>query len=139
MTTNREGPVGIGGWLLVLVVLQTLYTLVKCASLASVIQLSGFFLRSSELTLAIFLVPAVVDAALSLATTITMFGRKRWFRYLFVAEWIAAMLFSLAGLALVYGQIGTGRAAQRILLVVICGLPWILYVFLSRRVKNTYA
>jgi hypothetical protein len=149
--TNQPavGPVGFGGWLLLLAILQTFAPLRTLASISDSADGYRQLLSSSvpNGSLMVYLEIGLLGCftAFQIAVTVTMFQRRRSFPKLFFYQWITGMGAILLDWVLVSvlldlpldQVVGAGSLGQAIGGSIAAGI-WVWYVTQSKRVQNTF-
>ena len=145
-----KGPVGFGGWLLLLAVGQTLAPLRSLDGLRQEIDAyssirSTYAVPNINLAEGTEVVLVLAMVVFSIVVAVLMYRKKTYFPTLFLWQWIFALVVSVGNLvvpALLMGiplnEMMNTQAVGSILAVAIVGGLWVLYVFRSVRVRNTF-
>jgi hypothetical protein len=140
-------PQGFGGWLIILAIGLTLAPFATAWEIAGSLdeanELSG---KSREAALIVYAALAVLAAflAFQVAVAIQMYRRSRHFPALLLWLWILGILLAIAGIGM--RTLAESREAIladtqsliEALRGVVWGGVWVLYVYKSVRVKNTF-
>ena len=144
------GPVGFGGWLLLLLVGQTLAPLRSLGALAQEIQAyntirSAYAVPNMDLAEGVEIILVLALVVFSVVVAIAMYRKRRYFPALFLWQWVLAVAVSVANLVVPASLMGiplrammNAESTASILAVIIVGGLWVLYVFRSVRVQNTF-
>jgi len=137
---------GIGGWLAVLAVWQVLITIQMLGNAAdmssapdSLINIPGASVAAYfELALNLCLATVII------ATTFTLFKKLHVFKRMFFFQWLASPIVLVLKLAIVSAALRmrvelllTGEVVLQLIVNLIIGGLWLLYIRVSVRVKNT--
>lgn len=146
-TVNAAGPSGLGGWLLLLAIGQTLFPLRTLADLAKSGDAYSRLMTFERGPLAVYgdVGLTVAFAALQFVVAIFMYRRSRLFPKLFMYQWIAIPAFLIlesllvsASLGVPIDQVLSPGAVSRTTGAFLFGGLWVWYVFKSVRVRNTF-
>ena len=144
--TGREGPKGLGGWMILIVIGQVVSTI-----LAPLLMLRNFSQYPALWTLPELRAAIVVEIFISvfvtmytLYTTSMMFQSRSTFPKLYRYEWVVwglSPVLNLACFALVTGHFPVsvlGKTLATSVSTLIAGALWSLYTLKSVRVRNTF-
>jgi hypothetical protein len=143
---GASGPVGIGGWLWLLALCQTLAPLKTLASLLPDDRYADRLLAMPHGSIALYGVTALLIAfgLFQCVVIVQMYRRRRSFPTLFLYQWIAYPGIAIASALLAVGlgiPIDDVLAPEQVKESVgdtIGWGVWTLYVFRSVRVRNTF-
>ncbi len=146
--TNAAGePVGFGGWLILVVIGQTLAPLRTLGELGR--STSGYenlmMLPNGRATVYIEVALLLAFAAFQVVVAVAMYRKRRSFPTLFLYQWFAIPGLFILDMLLVSALLGVGvnalMDAEEIGSVsgtfIATGL-WVWYIFKSVRVRNTF-
>ena len=142
-----DGPIGFGGWLLLLAIGQTM---APVRTLVELTRSAALYERFSVLPngrLVAYGEASVMLAftALEVCVTISMFRKSSLFQKLFFYQWVALIGYQVVDVLLVSAALGIpvtrilarGSLGQAVAGFVVTGL-WVWYVHKSVRVRNTF-
>jgi uncharacterized membrane protein len=147
---GTAGPVGIGGWLALLAFGQTIGPLVMLADLVKDVDQFDTLLKSSSLPNLALAEKLEVGlmlclAAYQVAVAVAMYRKKSYFPTLFLWQWIAVLLVSASDLFAPFWMTGltmpqdvATQALGNLGAILVGEGIWVLYVFRSVRVRNTF-
>lgn len=143
----QSGPVGIGGWLGLLAFGQTIGPLRTMGQM-------GISLENYKPTMTIPNGPAafygevainLAFCVLQVATAIALWRKSPYFQRLFLFQWIAIPVVLVVDMFWVSTSVGV--SVDKVMSPELVGstfgsfisvAPWVWYVFVSRRVRNTF-
>jgi len=138
---------GFGGWLILPMIGQTLSPIYALTTLAQNWKMreqfaaipNGLVVYYGENTL------TVAMLALEVVTIFAMYSKSYLFPRLFLIQWIALLVYIILDVVLVSavfsipaGSLFSGDEMGKTIGSIIAGFIWVLYMFKSKRVKNTF-
>jgi hypothetical protein len=135
-TANRL--VGIGGWLIVVVIGLCLSILISGLTTVGILFLrsSVTFTADSDFTLNLLLALSVVSTILPIIGLILMVSKKKEFRSLMIGMQIIS--FGSALINLYASDIGRYSTNFNNYVAIIASIAWLAYFLKSERVRNTF-
>lgn len=144
---SANSPAGIGGWLLLLAVVQTLLPLKLIVTLVSDNRDYDPLLAMPDGSIAVYGKTALLVAFVAFQgfVIVQMYRKKRSFRTLFLYQWIAYLglaimdvLLGILVLGLPIDDVFAAKPFQEAAGSAIGWGLWALYVFRSVRIRNTF-
>jgi len=144
--TSRN-PTGFGGWLLLVVVGQTVAPLSTINTLVNPDEGYGpvMQLPNGPIVVVVEVAMLLALAVFQAGVAVAMHKRKRSFPFLFLYQWFAVgaiavinPLFISAVLGVGLSQLFTPEDITRIGAMLLAMGVWVLYIFRSERVKSTF-
>ena len=128
---------GVGGWLVLVIIGRILTIIVGIRDIVDLSPVIGTVPSLDYLWILAIILDITVYIILSIVILVFMFSRKIVFRLLFVIQVAVVFIFSLwANIAI--SSLGYDADPSNIFRSVIVGVVWIIYLYKSKRVKNTY-
>jgi threonine/homoserine efflux transporter RhtA len=128
---------GVGGWLVLVIIGRILTIIVGIRDIVDLSPVIGTVPSLDYLWILAIILDITVYIILSIVILVFMFSRKIIFRLLFVIQVAVVFFFSLWANITVY-NLGYDVDPSGIFSSVAAGVVWIIYLYKSKRVKNTY-
>ena len=141
------GPIGIGGWLILMAIGQVLGPLRALAAMAMTYINKEVLFAFGEIPVSMYggLVIDLVFVMFLIVTSTVFFARKRIFKIMFTIEAISLLainpleyLWMSATSTLTFGELVNPDDVGNGLAGFIIGLIWVVYLWRSKRVANTF-
>lgn len=128
---------GIGGWLILIIIGRILSVILGIKDIADSSAAYGFSPVFDTLLTVGIILDIVFSITASVVILILIFSRNILFRLLFVIQVVVMFIFNL--IVIIYvNSLGYNFGSGMLIGSIIGGVIWILYVYRSARVKNTY-
>jgi hypothetical protein len=144
---GRDGPSGFGGWLVLVVIGQTLAPFVTAIRMLTILILAHKTIALPGGTIALYGQLAFYAAFLfiEIVCVSAMYRRSKEYPRLFLLQWLALIVVAIGDILLpsvalnrpvlsVLGEMNMSRVLSPIPMVAL----WVLYMFESARVRNTF-
>lgn len=135
------GPTGIGGWLILLLIGRFLSIIAEIMAINNLISLySHLHLTNTGVTIyTIAGILALIHIGIELSIIILIFLKRMFFRIMIVILIAFYAFCTIIYPILVANILGTTFTLNPTTLTFfIVAIPWIIYIFISKRVRNTF-
>ena len=128
---------GVGGWLILIIIGRVLTFIFSIKDMSECLSAYGINATFDFILTVGIILDVTLGIVFSVLVIVFMFKQNIVFRTLFVIQVSVMFVFNLA-VILYVNSLGISYGVPSLVGNIIGGLIWILYVYNSKRVRNTY-